>query len=115
MSLEKNWTFGTITFARRVSDEFPRWFAQGVAYQTDSVLDGSTRYLDRGGRTIEPLAIQADTDSEADRDALLALRGQTKQLTSPKGYTVTAILTKAVPIYRGPRMHGVDLEFEVTF
>src|SRR5262245_10293984 len=115
MSLDKNWSFNGITFARRVSEEFPRWFAQGVAYQTDSVLDGSVRYLDLGGRTLEPLAIQADTDSEADRDALLLLRGQEATLISPKGYTTTAMLVKAVPVYRGPTYHGADLEFEVTY
>lgn len=115
MSLNKNWSFDTITFARLVTGEFPRWFEQGVAYQTDSVLDGSVRYLDLGGRTLGPLTIRAVTDVEADRDALLLLRGQEKQLTGPTGYTTTAMLVKVTPVYISPNYHAADAEFEVTY
>jgi hypothetical protein len=119
MSLPSNlepWTFDGVSFYRIVSGEFPRWFAQAVAYQTDSVLDGSVRYLDLGGRTLEPLSIRAATPVEADREALLARRGSEGTLTSAHAaYTTSAMLIKATPIFIVAGLYVADLEFEVTY
>lgn len=110
------WQFDGISFYRVVQGEFPRWFAQGIAYTVDSVLDGSTRYLDLGGRTLEPLPIRAVTLVEADRDSLLAKRGSEGTLTSAHAaYTTSAMLIKATPIFLLAGLYVADLEFEVTY
>lgn len=91
------------------------WFAARVERSVDLVAGGSTRYVDIGAISYEPLSLVAQFTDSAVRTSLQGLLGASGTLADDDGRTATARLVGATPIRVKKRASGIyrlALEFE---
>lgn len=94
-----SWAFDGITFDVAADGAiFDEWFAEKTERTIDPVLGGTTRYVDIGGVTYDPLTLVAQLTSKTTRDSLIAKRGGTGTLTDDDGRSVSALLAEATPV-----------------
>jgi hypothetical protein len=107
----RTWTWGTHTFGRVLSgsDSQP-WFKQTTLSTSEPVLGASTRYVDLGGTTTEPLALRICFADMTAREDMVAAVGTVALLTNLTGQTSQAFLKDAT------RVNLADLALaDVTF
>jgi hypothetical protein len=109
----KTWAFGAATFARRADDTL--WFEEETITTVEPILDSNTAYVDTGGTTVAPLPVTAYFDTDAERNALLALRGTTQTITNGHGLSRSALLVRAVRTASGARdAYAAALTFQAV-
>ncbi len=115
----KHWSFNGATFARSISGEWQAWFEWQAITQIDPILGASSRVIDVGGATPQPLTVRAVFDDKAARDALCAVGGvftpTEAVLNNGLGQSCTALLTKAQPVSLGVGgLHAAEFTFEMV-
>lgn len=118
------YTFGGISFARKMDEDVIPWFFAEDQYTKDPVLPLTTVggagispvYVDLGAAVAPPLVFRASCLSAADRYTLKNLRRTVGVLTSTAGpFSGTVLLYKATPVNSGNYSRWwLDVGFELV-
>jgi hypothetical protein len=112
------WSFRGAAFLRKDPDGQARAWPAELQVTVDIVAgDVSSvprRYVDIGGVQHEAWAVRAGCDTQAARDALVAMQYTSGTLATIGGASYQALCTRATPItHDGSGSYEVDLKFEL--